>query len=104
MSNPDSRPLDCPSAQAGASDARVYGVRAGTPDAPRVGYLTETLPVSEKLSGTFRTGKTDRTGMSIGQIGTQREGLLAFSKPLGSVVCEDIGHTQGQVGHCMVRS
>ena len=49
MSNPDSRPLDCPSAQAGAKDARVYGVRTGTPDAPRVGYLTETLPVSEKL-------------------------------------------------------
>ena len=49
MSNLDSRPLDCPSAQAGADDARVYGVLAGTPDAPRVGYLTETLPVSEKL-------------------------------------------------------
>jgi hypothetical protein len=49
MSNPDSRTLDCPSAQAGAKDARVYGVRTGTPDAPRVGYLTETLPVSEKL-------------------------------------------------------
>jgi len=49
MSSPDSRPLDCPSAQAGADNARVYGVRAGTPDAPRVGYLTETLPVSEKL-------------------------------------------------------
>jgi hypothetical protein len=49
MSNPDSQPLDCPSAQAGAEDARVYGVRIGTPDAPRVAYLTETQPVSEKL-------------------------------------------------------
>jgi hypothetical protein len=49
MLNSDSRPLDCPSAQAGANDARIYGVRTGTPDAPRVGYLTETLPVSEKL-------------------------------------------------------
>jgi hypothetical protein len=49
MSNPASGPLDCPSAQAGAKDARVYGVLTGTPDAPRVGYLTETQPVSEKL-------------------------------------------------------
>src|SRR5581483_1348292 len=49
MSNPDSRPLDCPSAQAGAAGARVYGVRTGAADAPRVGYLTETLPVTDKL-------------------------------------------------------
>ena len=49
MSNPASRPLDCPSAQAGAKDARVYGVLTGTPDAPRVGYLTETQPVSDEL-------------------------------------------------------
>ena len=49
MSNLASRPLDCPSAQAGAKDARVYGVLTGTPDPPRVGYLTETQPVSEKL-------------------------------------------------------
>jgi hypothetical protein len=49
MSNPDSGSLDCPSAQAGAEDARVYGVRIGTADAPRVAYLTETQPVSEQL-------------------------------------------------------
>ena len=55
MSNPDSRPFDCPSAQAGAEDARVYGVLTGTPDAPRVGYLTETQPVSEELLATSGT-------------------------------------------------
>jgi len=49
MSNPDSRPLDCPSAQADGKDARVYGVLTGTPDRPRVGYLTETQPITEKL-------------------------------------------------------
>ena len=49
MSNEASRPLDCPSAQAGAQDARVFGVLTGTPDALRVGYLTETQPVSNEL-------------------------------------------------------
>ena len=49
MSNLDSQSLDCPSAQAGAKDARVYGVLTGTPDALRVGYLIETQPVSEEL-------------------------------------------------------
>jgi hypothetical protein len=44
-----SETLDCPSAQAGAKDARIYGVRTGTSDAPRIGYLTETQAVSEKL-------------------------------------------------------
>lgn len=41
--------IDCPSAQATADGARVFGVLTGTPEAHRVGYLTETLPVSEKL-------------------------------------------------------
>src|SRR5262245_57506881 len=49
MSKPASRPLDCPSAQAGAKDARVYGVLTGTLDAPHVGYLTETQPVTDKV-------------------------------------------------------
>jgi hypothetical protein len=49
MSNPTSQPLDCPSAQAGAEDARVFGVLTGTSDAPRVGYLTATQPVSDDL-------------------------------------------------------
>ncbi|CCE01689.1 hypothetical protein [Bradyrhizobium sp. STM 3809] len=49
MSKLEFRPLDCPSAQAGARDARVYGVLTGSPAARRVGYLTETQPVSEKI-------------------------------------------------------
>jgi hypothetical protein len=43
------KPIDCPSAQANAPGARIYGVQTGGPEARRVGYLTETQPVSEKL-------------------------------------------------------
>jgi hypothetical protein len=49
MSKESSKPLDCPSAPATADGARIFGVMTGTPDAHRVGYLTEALPVSEKL-------------------------------------------------------
>jgi len=49
MCKPAFPPIDCPSAQAGAKGARIYGMLTGAPDARRVGYLTETLPVSEKL-------------------------------------------------------
>ena len=49
MSRGSSQEIDCPSAQATADGARVFGVLTGTPDAHRVGYLTETVPVSEKL-------------------------------------------------------
>jgi hypothetical protein len=49
MSRLASQPIDCPSAQADVKGARIYGMLAGAPDARRVGYLTETQPVSEKL-------------------------------------------------------
>jgi len=44
-----SQPIDCPSAQADAKGARIFGMLTGAPDARRVGYLTETQPISEKL-------------------------------------------------------
>ena len=46
---PTTSAMPRPSAQAITDGARVFGVMTGTPDAHRVGYLTETLPVSEKL-------------------------------------------------------
>jgi len=49
MSKGSSAQIDCPSAQATADNARVFGVITGTPEAHRVGYLTETQPLSEKL-------------------------------------------------------
>ncbi len=51
MTKDPKKPIDCPSAQASAPGARIYGAQTGAPDARRVGYLTETLPVSEKLLG-----------------------------------------------------
>ena len=49
MSKGSGAQIDCPSAQATADNARVFGVITGSPEAHRVGYLTEVLPVSEKL-------------------------------------------------------
>ena len=49
MSNESKKQIDCPSSQATAEGARIFGVVTGTPEAHRVGYLTEALPVSEKL-------------------------------------------------------
>jgi hypothetical protein len=49
MPRMSSQPIDCPSAQADAKGARVYGMLTGAPETRRVGYLTETQPVSEKL-------------------------------------------------------
>src|ERR1700748_3499903 len=49
MSKGSSQPLDCPSAPAPAEGPRIFGVMTGTPEAHRVGYLSETVPVSEKL-------------------------------------------------------
>ena len=49
MSNEPRKQIDCPSAPANADGARIFGVMTGTPDDHRVGYLTETVPVSEHL-------------------------------------------------------
>ena len=49
MSKDSSRELDCPSAPASAEGARIFGVMTGTPEAHRVGYLTEALPVTVLL-------------------------------------------------------
>jgi hypothetical protein len=49
MSKGSSAQIDCPSAQATSDNARVFGVITGTQETHRVGYLTETQPVSEKL-------------------------------------------------------
>jgi len=49
MSEGSSKQIDCPSAQATADGARIFGVMTGTPEAHRVGYLTEIVPASEKI-------------------------------------------------------
>jgi hypothetical protein len=49
MSNESRKEIDCPSAPANAESARVFGMVTGKPDAYRIGYLTETLPLSDKL-------------------------------------------------------
>ena len=49
MSKGSSAEIDCPSAQATAPNARVFGVITGSPEAHRVGYLTETQPLSDEL-------------------------------------------------------
>ena len=45
MSNESKKQIDCPSSQADAEGARIFGVMTGTPEAHRVGYLTEAMPV-----------------------------------------------------------
>ena len=49
MSKDSPKPIDCPSAPANADGARIFGVMTGTPEEHRVGYLTEAVPVTEKL-------------------------------------------------------
>ena len=41
--------IDCPSAQPGAKTARIYGVLTGPAEDRRVGYLTQSLPVTPGL-------------------------------------------------------
>ena len=41
--------LKCPSALASSSDAVVFGLVTGPRDKPRIGYLTEVQPVTDKL-------------------------------------------------------
>ena len=49
MSRESRKQIDCPSAQATADGARIFGMMTGAPEARRVGYLTEVQPISEKL-------------------------------------------------------
>jgi hypothetical protein len=49
MSQESRKEIDCPSATGTEEGARIFGAVTGTPEAHRVGYLTEALPVSEKL-------------------------------------------------------
>ena len=49
MSKESKKPIDCPSSQATAEGARIFGVITGTPEKHRVGYLTETVPVTDKV-------------------------------------------------------
>jgi hypothetical protein len=46
---PDKTPLLCPSAQPDMEDARIFGVVAGTPEAPRVAYLKQDAVVAPEL-------------------------------------------------------
>ena len=49
MSQESKKEIDCPSSPANAEGARIFGVTTGTPEAHRVGYLTKTVPLSEKM-------------------------------------------------------
>ena len=49
MAKGPGKEIDCPSAQADADGARMFGVMTGTPEAHRVGYLTEIVPLSKQL-------------------------------------------------------
>jgi hypothetical protein len=51
MTDPGIKPatLKCPSALSISSDAVVFGLVTGTPEAPRIGYLTEAQPVTDSL-------------------------------------------------------
>jgi len=49
MPDASRKQIDCPSAQVTDDGARIFGVMTGATEALRVGYLTETLPVSDKL-------------------------------------------------------
>ena len=40
--------MKCPSAQPEMAEATILGVRAGTPDAPRISYLETPVPVSSE--------------------------------------------------------
>jgi hypothetical protein len=42
-------PLSCPSAQPGMTDARIFGIVSGTPEAPRVAYLKREAEVGPEL-------------------------------------------------------
>ncbi len=42
-------PLSCPSAQPEMTDARIFGVVAGSPEEPRVAYLKAGATVSEEM-------------------------------------------------------
>ncbi len=49
MSKDLKKQIDCPSSQATDEGARIFGVITGTPEQHRVGYLTETVPISEQV-------------------------------------------------------
>jgi hypothetical protein len=49
MSKEPKKEIDCPSSPASAEGARIFGVTTGTPEAHRVGYLTKTVPLTEKM-------------------------------------------------------
>lgn len=49
MSNGSRKQIDCPSSQATTEGARIFGVITGTPEQHRVGYLTETVPLSHEV-------------------------------------------------------
>ncbi len=57
MTKESRKQIDCPSAQASADGARIYGMMTGAPEARRVGYLTEVQPISEKLLGLAGSAK-----------------------------------------------
>jgi len=49
MSDDSHKPIDCPSNLASAEGGRIYAMMTGTPEAPRLGYLSEALPVTDDL-------------------------------------------------------
>lgn len=57
MSNGSKKQIDCPSSQATAEGARIFGVITGTPEQHRVGYLTETVPISGEVLDLAGTAK-----------------------------------------------
>jgi hypothetical protein len=72
MPSDNSRPPRCPSAQPGMDDLVIFGVRdssAGNDRSPRVGYLTDPLPVTDdvlSLAGPVAPGEIFRMAAPCG--------------------------------------
>jgi hypothetical protein len=102
---PPPGPLLCPSAPPRAEDGFAFGVVGGTTSAPRVGYLTSTLPVTpELLEATAPARPTE---------------VLRFAAPCAAAACRHFDGTDctlaarvvqllplvaGELPACVIRS
>jgi hypothetical protein len=105
MSEGSSKRIDCPSAQATADGARIFGVMTGTPESYRVGYLTDTLPVSEKyvaLAGSAKPTQLFRIASTCAEGGCKHFKSNACS--LAQRIVESIPAVVNALPACQIRS
>ena len=97
-------PLSCPSAQPDMVDARIFGVVAGTADAPRVAYLKAEAAITDEMLGAL--GELEPTQVFRYAARCEESRCAQFDNgccSLGKRIAEQLSEVTDALPSCLIR-